>query len=461
MSEHDEILAALIEANRTLTSQIAECETTEINLRKANADLGAQLKTQLEEVARLKRLLQEQIEEHKRIQARELEQRILKEALQETVAAMSNTLDLDKVLDHILDTVKRVTPYDGANVLFIESDLVHVVRQRGYHEKGVEEDWLKQPIPLARLAALQHMMDIGQPLATPNTSNSSIGFSFPGSNWINSNVIAPIRLKDKTLGFLSLDSATPGFFTQIHAEQLQVFADQAAIAIQNARLYDRAKRAAVLEERSRLANELHDTISQTLWSVSLIAERLPVLWEVNREEGKRSLASLHELAQGALAEMRSLLLELRPSVLMDAKLGDLIHQLAHIFATRTGLIFSVTLHNQDPLPPHVQVVLYRVVQECINNITRHASASHVEINFNSHAGQVELTIQDNGRGFDPTNITPGHLGLSIMRDRVQSIGATLETTSAKMEGTHIRVVWTASLEEKMLAQNGSGEINGY
>ncbi len=450
MSEHDEILAALIEANRTLTSQIAERETTEINLRQAYTDLADQLQAQTEEVARLKRLLQEQIEEHKRIQARELEQRILKEALQETVAAMSNTLDLDKVLDHILDTVKRVTPYDGANVLFIESDLVHVVRQRGYHEKGVEEDWLKQPIPLARLAALQRMMDMGTPLATPNTINSSIGFSFPGSNWINSNVIAPIRLKDKTLGFLSLDSATPGFFTQNHAEQLQVFADQAAIAIQNARLYDRAKRAAVLEERSRLANELHDTISQTLWSVSLIAERLPVLWEVNRDEGKRSLASLHELAQGALAEMRSLLLELRPSALMDAKLGDLIHQLANIFATRTGLIFSVTLHNQDPLPPHVQVVLYRVVQECINNITRHASASRVEINFNSHAGQVELTIQDNGRGFDPSNIAPGHLGLSIMQDRVQSIGATLETTSAKMEGTLIRVVWTASLEEKML-----------
>ncbi len=461
MSEHDEILAALIEANRTLTSQIAERETTEINLRQAYTDLAAQLQAQTEEVARLKRLLQEQLEEHKRIQARELEQRILKEALQETVAAMSNTLDLDKVLDHILDTVKRVTPYDGANVLFIESDLVHVVRQRGYHEEGVEDDWLKQPIPLARLAALQHMMDMGQPLATPNTSNSSIGFSFPGSNWINSNVIAPIRLKDKTLGFLSLDSATPGFFTQNHAEQLQVFADQAAIAIQNARLYDRAKRAAVLEERSRLANELHDTISQTLWSVSLIAERLPVLWEVNREEGKRSLASLHDLAQGALAEMRSLLLELRPSVLMDAKLGDLIHQLANIFATRTGLIFSVTLHNQDPLPPHVQVVLYRVVQECINNVTRHASASRVEINFNSHAGQVELTIQDNGRGFDPTNIAPGHLGLSIMQDRIQSIGAILETTSAKMEGTLIRVVWTASLEEKMLAQNGSGELDGF
>ncbi len=460
MSGFDEQIEALKQANRILTSQLTERETAELKLRQERDDLETQVKTQAVEIARLEQLLREQIEEHRRTQALEKEQRILKEALRDTVAAMSNTLDLDKVLDHILDTVKRVTPYDGANVLFVEADLVHVVRQRGYREKGIEEDWLKQPIPLARLAALQHMMDMGTPQVTSNTTSSSTGFSFPGSNWINSNVIAPIRLKNKTLGFLSLDSATPGFFTQNHAEQLQVFADQAAIAIQNARLYDRAKRAAVLEERSRLANELHDTISQTLWSVSLIAERLPVLWEVNREEGKRSLASVHDLAQGALAEMRTLLLELRPAVLMDAKLGDLIHQLADITATRTGLVFSITLHNQDPLPSHVQVVFYRVVQECINNITRHASASRVEIHFNSHAGRVELTIRDNGRGFDPTAIAPGHLGLSIMRDRVQSIGATLETMSAPTEGTLIRVVWVASLEEKILAQNGSGEPDG-
>lgn len=423
MSEFAEKIEALTQANNTLTSQLAAQEA---------------------EVARLNRVLQEKVQEYQRTRSLEQEQRILKEALQDTVAAMSHTLDLNKVLDHILDTVRRVTPYDGANILFVESDLVHIIRQRGYIEKGLEEDWLKQPIPISHLAALQQMMHMGKPLATPHTETSATWFGFPDAGWINSNIIVPIRLKDKTLGFLSLDSATPGFFTQAHAEQLQVFADQAAIAIQNARLYDRAKQAAVLEERSRLANELHDTISQTLWSVSLIAERLPMLWEVNREEGKRSLTSLHELAQGALAEMRSLLLELRPSALLGANLGVLIRQFADIVATRTGLIFSLTLQSQAPLPPHVQVVLYRVMQESLNNITRHASATHVEIIFNSEVEHVEMTICDNGRGFDPASVTPGHLGLSIMRDRLVAIGATLETISGQQGGTVIKVVWIPS-----------------
>src|SRR5512141_928735 len=306
-------------------------------LRKANKDLEMQLHAQLEE--------------NKRTQTLEREQRALTEALRDTIATMSSTLDLNKVLDQILDTVGRVTPYDGANVLFIESDLIHIVRQRGYAEKGQEQAWLDQRIPITKLAILQQMMDLGEPVAIPDTSASSMWIGFPGLDWIRSNVIAPIRLKDKVLGFLSLDSATPGFFTPLHAERLQTFADQAAIAIHNARLYDRAKRAAILAERNRLANELHDTISQTLWSISLISERLPSIWDINREEGQRSLTTLYQLSQSALAEMRTLLLELRPSELTDAKLGDLIRQLAAITASRTGLDISVNVEMQDPLPP--------------------------------------------------------------------------------------------------------------
>ncbi len=426
----EERTAALRQENATLQSQMAERETVEIMLRKVNKDLETQLQAQLEE--------------NKRTQTLEREQRALTEALRETITTMSSTLDLNKVLDQILDTVGRVTPYDGANVLFIESDLVHVVRQRGYVEKGQEQEWLNQRIPITKLAVLQQMMDLGKPLAIPDTSASSMWIGFPELDWIHSNVVVPIRLKDKVLGFLSLDSATPGFFTQLHAERLQSFADQAAIAIHNARLYDRAKRAAILAERNRLANELHDTISQTLWSISLITERLPSLWDINREEGQRSLNTLYQLAQSALAEMRSLLLELRPSELADAKLGDLIRQLTAVIANRTGLTFSVKVEAQDPLPPDVQVIFYRVIQEALNNIVLHASATQVQIYFSSHVGHVELTIQDNGRGFDPAYIALGHLGLSIMNDRIQSIGGVIETISQKGNGTLIKVSWDSS-----------------
>jgi signal transduction histidine kinase len=433
---------ALTQANAILKSQIAEHEVTEKTLRKAHNELEVQLQEHIADLTRLNQLFQDQIKEHKRAQALEQEERALTDALRDTLATMSNTLDLGRILDHILDSVERVTPYDGANVLFVESDLVHVVRQRGYSEKGQEQEWLNQRIPLTKLAVLQQLIDLGKPLAIPSTSNSPMWIGFPGVDWVQSNVIAPIRSNGKILGFLSLDSATPGHFTQIHAERLQSFADQAAIAIQNARLLDRAKRAAVLAERNRLANELHDTISQTLWSVILITERLPAIWEINQEEGRVGLHTVHELAQHALEEMRALLLELRPSSLSDKKLGDLIRQVAGIVANRTGLKVMVLVKEQEIVPPQVHFVFYRVVQEALNNIVKHALARHIEISFNSSAGQVDLTIQDDGLGYDPEKIGTGHLGLSIMKDRIENIGGTIETITSEGHGTLIKIRWT-------------------
>lgn len=434
---------ALTRATSALKSQITERETAARKLRKAYNELERHLQEHIEYQSKLNQRLQEQIDEQKRTQGLEREERALTEALRDTLATMSSTLDLDKILDHILDTVKRVTPYDGANILFVESDLVRVVRQRGYVEKKLEKEWLNQRIPLTKLTVLQRMIDLGKPVAIPDTSASPDWVGFPGLDWVQSNVSAPIRSNGKVLGFLSLDSATPGYFNQTHAERLQSFADQAAIAIQNARLMDRAKQAAVMAERSRLAKELHDTISQTLWSVSLITERLPALWEMDKAEGQRSLATVHQLAQNALEEMRALLLELHPSSLREGKLGDLIRQAATIIANRAGLKVSILIKEQDAVPPEVHFVLYRVAQEALNNIAHHALASQIEIYFNSAAGQVDLTIQDDGVGFNPADIGPDQLGLSIMQDRVHSIGGTVEIISKKGEGTLIKITWTA------------------
>lgn len=435
--------AALNRATNALKSQIDERETAARKLRKAYNDLEAHLQEHLAYQSRLNQRLQEQIAEHDRLQLLEREERALTEALRDTLATMSSTLDLDKILDHILATVERVTPYDGANILLVESDLIRVARHKGYVGTGTEQALLDQRIPLAKLATLQQLMDIGKPLAIPDITNSSMWMGFPGLEWINSNVSAPIRANGKVLGFLSLDSATTGYFTQAHAERLQGFADQAAIAIQNARLMDRAKRTAVLAERNRLASELHDTISQTLWSISLITERLPAIWEIDQQEGRTGLVTVHQLAQNALGEMRALLLELHPASLTNAELGELIHQAANVIANRNGLNIAVQIENQDPIPPDVHFVLYRVVQEALNNVVLHASASKVEIYFNSEAGRLDLTIQDDGQGFVASDIGAGRLGLSIMSDRIQTIGGTLETISAKGEGTLIKVTWTA------------------
>jgi signal transduction histidine kinase len=327
---------------------------------------------------------------------------------------------------------------------------VHVVRQRGYIDKALEKQWLNQRIPATKLAILQQMIDLGKALAIPDTSTSPMWIGFPDLDWVNSNVIAPIRANGKILGFLSLDSATPGYFTQAHAERLQSFADQAAIAIQNARLLDRAKRAAVKLERNRIANELHDTISQTLWSVILITERLPAIWEISQEQGQLSLAMVHDLARNALEEMRALLLELRPSALTDESLGDLIRQVAMIIANRAGLKISINVVEQEPVPAEVHFVLYRVVQEALNNIAHHALARNIKIYFNSFGGQVDISIEDDGMGFDPLGVGPGHLGLTIMKDRIEKIGGTVEITSNKGQGTRINVQWITLSDEAVV-----------
>ncbi len=439
--------ASLTLATNALKNQISERETAAIKLRKAYNDLETHLQDHIADHSRLNQRLQEQINEYKRVQTLEQEERALTEALRDTLATMSNTLDLDKILDHILDTIKRVTPYDGANVLLVESDLVRVVRQRGYIEKGAEKEFDKQQIPTTKLATLQQLIQLGKPLAIPDTATSPLWLGFPYVDWVSSNVIAPIRFKGKLLGFISLDSATPSFFTQIHAERLQTFADQAAIVIQNARLLARAKHAAVMAERNRLASELHDTISQTLWSMSLITERLPVIWEIDQEEGRRSLSMLHQLSQNSLIEMKSLLMELHPASLTDAKLGNLIRQAAEIIANRTGLDIMVRIEGQAPVPPEVHFALYRVAQEALNNVALHASAAHVEVYYKSEAGHVHLAIQDNGLGFDPSTVDLGHLGLIIMADRIKNIGGTLETISQEGQGTLIKVIWTLPDDE--------------
>ncbi len=443
----EEQTAALSQATTALKSQINERETAARKLRKAYNNLEKHLQEHIAYQTQLNQRLQEQINAQKQTQALEHEERVLTEALRDTLATISSTLDLDKILDHILDTVRRITPYDGANILFVESDLVRIVRQRGYVEKGSDQKWLTQRIPVKKLVALQELIEIGKPLAIADTTASPLWIGFPDLDWVNSNVIAPIRLNGEILGFLSLDSATPGFFTQVQAERLQTFADQAAIAIQNARLLDRAKQTAVTAERNRLANELHDTISQTLWSVSLITERLPAIWENDQEKGRLSLITVNQLAQSALEEMRVLLLELRPSAITDKKLGDLIRQIAGIITHRTNLAISVEVDKQEPVPPDVHFALYRIVQEALNNVVLHASASHVKLYFNSHDGKLELTIQDDGQGFDPLNVNSNRLGLTIMKDRVQNIGGVIETISSKNSGTLIKVFWAAPSSE--------------
>jgi signal transduction histidine kinase len=255
----------------------------------------------------------------------------------------------------------------------------------------------------------------------------------------------PLRTKEAVIGVMSAASDESNAFDDSDLVVLQSLADQAAIAVENIRLYEQAQQLAVIEERGRLARDLHDAVTQTLFSSSLIADALPDLWENNPEEGRQLLAELRQLSRGALAEMRTLLLELRPAALVETDLRHLLRQLGEATAGRTGLPVAVEAEEICPLPDDVHVALYRIAQEALNNTVKHARAGRVEICLRCLDGRtgIELSVRDDGRGFDPAEIAPDRLGLGILRERAQAIGAKLEITSQPGEGTRVEVVWRA------------------
>jgi PAS domain S-box-containing protein len=210
----------------------------------------------------------------------------------------------------------------------------------------------------------------------------------------------------------------------------------------NELLREKAALDAVAAERTRLARELHDAVTQTLFSTTLIADVLPTLWRMNPAEGERRLAELSELTRGALAEMRTLLMELRPNALVEAPLPALLRQLVEAMIGRARIAIDLHTEGERRLPPEVQVGLYRVAQEALNNVVKHAHASQAVVTLRL-GDAVRLSIADDGAGFDPGAVTADHLGLRIMRERAEAIGARLSVYSEPGEGTQVSVVWNA------------------
>ncbi len=209
-----------------------------------------------------------------------------------------------------------------------------------------------------------------------------------------------------------------------------------------------AVEAAVLAERNRLARELHDAVTQTLFSASLIAEVVPQAWESDPESGREQLEQVRLLTRGALAEMRALLLELRPEALAEAKMEDLLLQLGRAMSSRIGIPVSVSAIGESNLPAAVKIGFYRVAQEALHNASKHANARQVHLVLTVESSQVILSIQDDGCGFEIDDIPPGHLGVGIMRERAAAIDARFDISSEPGEGTRVEIAWQRPPEEK-------------
>jgi PAS domain S-box-containing protein len=256
----------------------------------------------------------------------------------------------------------------------------------------------------------------------------------------------PLVVKERIIGAIGIGHTERNHFSTHDADLALIVANQAAIAMVNAELYEHAQSLAALQERQRLARNLHDAVNQSLFSAGLIAEVLPLLWERDPEEGRQSLMDLRRLTHGAQADMRLLLAELRPSTLTDAELGDLLHLLGNALAGRTNIPINVSVVGEMVIPADVQVALYRLCQEGLSNIAKHAGANRVDIQLKCDLGTVELRIRDDGRGFDPDQTPPDHYGLKMMHERATDIGATLSIASKPESGTEIVIRWTEPQE---------------
>jgi PAS domain S-box-containing protein len=212
-------------------------------------------------------------------------------------------------------------------------------------------------------------------------------------------------------------------------------------------LAQRLKEETAVEERTRLARDLHDAVSQTLFSASLMADVLPRVWEKNKEEGLKKLEEVRQLTRGALAEMRTLLFELRPAALADAELSDLLHQLAESVMGRALLPVTLEVEGTCKIPTDVKVALYRIAQEALNNIVKHSGATRAQVTLQCQPDEVNLHIIDNGQGFDVSQVTAGSFGLGNMSERANHISALLKIESRVNEGTEITVVWHNKAEE--------------
>lgn len=282
----------------------------------------------------------------------------------------------------------------------------------------------------------------GQPLMVPDVRNDPFYLPMTGEQ-VGSALILPLKVGAQVIGVLNMESDEVGGFDAMDVGVLQPLANQLAIALENARLYEQSRALAALQERQKLARELHDSVSQALYGIGLGARTAIKLLESenpDRENLASALDYVLSLATAGLAEMRALIFELRPESLEKEGLVAALTRHVEALRARHGLSVDTLFDAEPALSVAGKEVLYRVAQEALQNVVKHANAGHVQVTLAVQEGQVLLEIRDDGQGFDVQGRFPGHLGLQSMRERVEGAGGALDVQSAPGRGTKVRAV---------------------
>lgn len=365
-----------------------------------------------------------------RLFAAEQQRRRQSEALRKGALALTEALGLDAVLQRIAQQATQlmeapicaIFEYDDTSERLVPRDPVCA-------PAGRDSVWLAAGERIAREAIVRQRAVRSADL--PPTSGSA------GSPV--SLLAAPLMVKGRIYGAIVVGHAEPHEFSSDERQLIDIFADQAALALEHARLVDQTRRLAALEERQRIARDLHDSVTQSLFSLRLAAEAAGATLATDPQATAQMLQTVQELAGNALAEMRALIFELRPGALHEAGLAAAIERFVGAFRARTGLQVTLDL-DQRRSPPVVEEALYRIASEALHNIGKHARARQVAITLRRRPTSVCLVVQDDGIGFDPTHPVAGdHMGQRTMQERAAALGGSCVVQSAPGAGTRVVV----------------------
>ena len=362
-------------------------------------------------------------------------------------ANLAAQLDLQPLLQLIIAEVQVIADYGRASLYLAEGENLRVLASRSsrseivmppatYSMPSSDMGPLWEAVSNRQAVIIDDMHTDTQFVPTLKASLGEERFE-PAVRNVHAQLVVPLALKDSVIGMLTLTHEQPGFYTRHHAELVSAISAQAAIAIENARLFEQAQNAAATTERQRLARELHDSVSQALYGIALGARTARTLLDVDAAKVVEPLEYVLSLASAGQAEMRALLFELRPESLELEGLVVALEKQIDATAAR----YSIEVHGDLCPEPELSLaekeVFYRIGQEALHNVVKHARAEVVQVRLTDDESGLRLKIMDDGVGFEVGRGFPGHMGLVSMSERAASIGAHLTIVSAPGEGTSL------------------------
>ncbi len=368
------------------------------------------------------------------------EKQILAEALRDTAIALSRTLKMEEVLKTALVAARGIIPFDAALIFLSEKGAVTEFHTEGLkdQEQGILERWHRNKTNIEATSLYRPGANTHEPVLLQSEQLRSMRLPAAFGRQI---LIAPLLVQNNVIGHFTFTRREASLFTETDFPKLQALSYQVVIAIQSAIRFEEARELAVMQERNMIARELHDAVSQTLFSASIMSEALiKQMQQRNPAELTQRMAAIHRLVQSAMAEMRTLLLELRPTHVYSTPFTQLLNQLMQSALGRKRIEAHFAFEGEPSLPPEVHFALYRIAQEAMNNIIKHANATQISISGQGGQSYIDLHIQDDGDGFD-TNEASSGMGLGNMRERAAEVHAQLTVHSVVGKGTEVHVKW--------------------